>query len=67
MKKSLKLTARALVMGTVLAGGVTLVQSFYTEVQASTQKCAKVYFPETWNCMGPASASNCTCGTTGLR
>ncbi len=67
MKNPLKLTTRALVMGTVLAGGITLAQSFYSETQASAPIiCTKLAtLSGNWQCPAMSASTSCVCGSTG--
>jgi hypothetical protein len=51
MKSQSKNLVRTLVLGSILAGGVTLAQSFYNEAQASTEN-KKNKICSTWTVNG---------------
>jgi hypothetical protein len=73
MKNTKKQVARALVLGTVLVGGVSLGLSFYNEAQATGSSCiSEVFSCPGWgtgnrvicHVNGNQQGAFCTCGTS---
>ncbi len=67
MKIASKNLVRTMLLGSVLAGGITLAQSFYSEAQSSAQYCSKtILVSGGWICVAPSFSPSCSCGSSGL-